>query len=64
MGIDWFKMQKAAQDSEKMSKELTTLCSELKKSYEEIVEKLNWVMTTQQEICNSLKIKLEDPLEK
>jgi hypothetical protein len=29
----------------------------------EIIDRINWIMITQQKVCNNLKIKLKDPLE-
>jgi len=29
----------------------------------EIIEKLNWVMTSYQKICDKLEVELDDPLE-
>jgi hypothetical protein len=35
----------------------------LQEQNDEIIDKLNWMLTTQQKICDHLKIKLADPLE-
>ena len=48
----------------KDSQEITKKSSkELSSKFDEIVEKLNWVMKAQQEIADHHKIKLDDPLE-
>ena len=60
MGMIDKKFQKAL---DKGRNSVNSSVEKVTNQQQEIIEKLNWVMETQQEIANHLKIKLKDPLE-
>jgi len=49
--------------SRRMQKETGKLNKQLESFEANIVERLNWIMKTQQTICDKLEIKLDDALE-
>jgi len=55
------RMQGSA--SRRMQQETAKLNKQLQDFETNIVDRLNWIMKTQQEICNKLEIKLKDELE-
>ena len=60
MGLGDFGMQQAVSLGQK---NVEKYIAKLSEQNEAIIDRLNWQMKAIQQICNSLDIKLKDPLE-